>query len=223
MALTSKPIADVTIDISSSNIYEGTVSTFHRLPLHRQLDVPRTVTVTGVNNGIIEGDVYYTHRHRRGRQQRSELQRPECLGCVGDQYSTPTLTIRSGWIRTTTCLDGTILLRWSALFYNRGRTGRFRSARRSRRPIIQPTAPAANDRIYFNLPSGSHTINVTSPLPNITDGVTIDGTTDSHFAGTPIIELNGANAGTTTIGINIRCPWNVIRGLVINRFARDGI
>ncbi len=60
-------------------------------------------------------------------------------------------------------------------------------------------------------------------MPNITDAVTIDGTTNPGFAGTPIVEINGAGAGDGAIGINIRISGNTIRGLVINRFSRDGI
>ena len=43
------------------------------------------------------------------------------------------------------------------------------------------------------------------------------------FAGTPIIELDGASAGTTANGLTITAGSSTVRGLVINRFGGDGI
>ena len=52
------------------------------------------------------------------------------------------------------------------------------------------------DTIAFNIAAGGlETITPQSMLPAITDPVIIDGTTQPGFAGIPIIELNGANAG----------------------------
>jgi len=54
------------------------------------------------------------------------------------------------------------------------------------------------DTIAFNIPGiGPHTIQPTSGLPTITEPVIIDGTTEPDFAGTPIIEIDGSNAGAT--------------------------
>ena len=80
--------------------------------------------------------------------------------------------------------------------------------------------------IRFNLPGGGqHTISVGSALPTITDTVVIDGTTDSDFSSTPIIELNGTSAGASTDGLRLAdgSDGSTIRGLVINRFLGDGI
>ncbi len=52
--------------------------------------------------------------------------------------------------------------------------------------------PGANV-ITFAIPGvGPYTINVRSSLPAITDPLTIDGFSQPGWAGTPIIELNGA-------------------------------
>src|SRR5712692_9164441 len=62
-----------------------------------------------------------------------------------------------------------------------------------RAAIEEANATAATDTIAFNIPgSGPYTIRPTSALPTITDPVTIDGTTQPGFAGTPIIELDGS-------------------------------
>jgi streptogramin lyase len=69
----------------------------------------------------------------------------------------------------------------------------------------------------------SLTISPTSPLPTITHPVTIDGTTQPGFVGTPIIELNGASAGPSASGLTIDAGNSTVRGLVINRFSLSGI
>src|SRR5439155_9399819 len=46
------------------------------------------------------------------------------------------------------------------------------------------------DLITFNIPGPSpYVINQTVPLPTVTDPVTLDGTTQPGFAGTPLVEL----------------------------------
>ncbi|MFN2511685.1 MAG: Calx-beta domain-containing protein [Pyrinomonadaceae bacterium] len=75
------------------------------------------------------------------------------------------------------------------------------------------------DLIDFNIaPGGAQTITPLTPLPTITDPVTIDGTTQPGFAGTPIIELNGSSAPNGTDGLLITGGVTTVRGLVINRF-----
>ena len=80
------------------------------------------------------------------------------------------------------------------------------------------------DMIAFNIPgAGPHTINLTSALPGVGSFVDINGTTEPDFAGTPVIELNGTNAGATANGLSIGGSNVTVRGLVINRFGRAGI
>ena len=68
-----------------------------------------------------------------------------------------------------------------------------------------PTAAA--DTIVFNIPgTGVHTINVgATALPTITGAVIIDGWSDPNYAGTPVIELNGSNAGSRLERPEFRC------------------
>jgi len=92
-----------------------------------------------------------------------------------------------------------------------------------RQAILDANANAGADMIDFNIPgAGVHTITPASALPTITDPVTIDGTTQPGFTGSPIIELNGAIAGPAN-GLNIVAGSSVVRGLVINRFKGNGI
>ncbi len=81
--------------------------------------------------------------------------------------------------------------------------------------ITQANATPGADMIDFSFASG--TIVLVTPLPAITETVSIINT------GAPGIELNGAGAGPTAIGIWIRASGCVVQGLVINRFQEAGI
>ncbi len=83
---------------------------------------------------------------------------------------------------------------------------------------------AGTDFVYFGIGAGAQTIAPGSALPTITDPVTIDGTTQPGFSGTPIIELDGSGAGTPWVdGLHITGGSSTVKGLVINNFSRDGI
>jgi len=84
------------------------------------------------------------------------------------------------------------------------------------------------DTINFSIGSGVKTINVGStglgPLPTLSEAVTIDGTTQPGFAGTPLIELNGSLAGAGVSGLKAIGGGNsVVRGLAIYFFNGHGI
>ena len=105
-----------------------------------------------------------------------------------------------------------------------------------RQAIIDANAAPGVDDISFNIPGATpvvKTIDLASPLPAITDVVTIDGTTqpgyepDPNVPATPVIELNGASAGASANGLTIASSdpglaSNVV-GLAINRFGGNGI
>jgi CSLREA domain-containing protein len=94
-----------------------------------------------------------------------------------------------------------------------------------RAAIQEANALAGADTINFSIPpSGAKTISPLSALPGITEAVTIDGTTQPGFAGSPIIELNGAGAGASVNGIAVTGgTGSAIKGLVINNFNASGI
>ncbi|MBI1886578.1 MAG: CSLREA domain-containing protein [Chloroflexi bacterium] len=92
-----------------------------------------------------------------------------------------------------------------------------------RAAIEQANATAATDVIEFSIGAGAVTIDLVSGLPSISRAVTIDGTTQSGFVGTPLIELNGLNAGAGVDGLRITAGSSTVMGLVINRFRGDGI
>ena len=91
-----------------------------------------------------------------------------------------------------------------------------------RQAILDANASPGTDKIHFEIPgAGVHTISPTAFLPTITDPVVIDGTTQGVNP-TPLIELNGTNAGAASNGLFITGGGTTIRGLAINRFGNFG-
>ena len=83
---------------------------------------------------------------------------------------------------------------------------------------------AGADNITFQIGiGGSYTISTASPLPDITDDVTIDATTQTGYPGAPLIELNGALAGPGTAGLRATGGATTIFGLAIVNFGGAGI
>ena len=94
-----------------------------------------------------------------------------------------------------------------------------------------------SDTIRFNVPgAGVHTISPASPLPVITEAVTIDGYTQPGTSANTntvgrglnsvlLIELNGISAGPNADGLaaGTGSSNSTFRGLVINRFTGKGI
>jgi hypothetical protein len=91
-----------------------------------------------------------------------------------------------------------------------------------RQAILDANTNTGTDTVVFNIPgSGVRTISVLSALPDITDPIIIDATTQPGFAGTPIVEVNGAAAASN--GLVVKAGGSTIKGLVINRFSGFGI
>ncbi len=86
-----------------------------------------------------------------------------------------------------------------------------------------PNIPRANDEIRFTIPGdGPHVINVLSPLPAITDPVTILG--PSRPAGAmPKVVLDGAALAGPVDGLQILASGSEVSGLGIRNFPGDGI
>jgi uncharacterized repeat protein (TIGR01451 family) len=80
------------------------------------------------------------------------------------------------------------------------------------------------DTITFNIAgAGVHTISPLTALPAVTDSVTIDGASQPGFNGTPLIQLQGSLAGTTTNGLTVSAGGSTIKGLAINLFGGAGL
>jgi Ca2+-binding RTX toxin-like protein len=91
-----------------------------------------------------------------------------------------------------------------------------------RQAILDANAAAGPDDIHFNIGTGVATISPTSAFASITDSVSIDGTTQPGYAGTPLIEVSGTSAGSA-YGFSITAGNSTIKGLAVNRWSASGI
>ena len=86
---------------------------------------------------------------------------------------------------------------------------------------------AANDGLIVDIDpdfaKSWYSIAPSAALPDITDAIIIDGTTQPGYTDSPIIELNGSGAGASANGLTIEGGNSTIRGLVINEFDVSGI
>ena len=91
-----------------------------------------------------------------------------------------------------------------------------------RQAIRDVNTSAEASTIKFQIDSGPQRIAPLSGLPTITHPVTIDGRSQPGFEGTPLIELDGVNAGNVN-GITITAGNSTVRGLNIHTFNAGGI
>jgi CSLREA domain-containing protein/uncharacterized repeat protein (TIGR01451 family) len=80
-------------------------------------------------------------------------------------------------------------------------------------------AGAGPDTIVFSLGLGTPTIDLTSPLPDVTESLSIFGDTGSSTR----VRLNGAGAGAGANGLRFTAPTCNVTGLVISNFSGTGI
>ncbi len=93
-----------------------------------------------------------------------------------------------------------------------------------RQAILDANATAQADTIAFDIPgTGARVITPTSPLPQLTSPVTVDGTTQPGYAGKPVVVLSGADAGADASGLDLWAGNSTVRGLVVNSFAHSAI
>ncbi len=94
-----------------------------------------------------------------------------------------------------------------------------------RQAILDSNADTTGtNTIQFDITTGGEAkiIQPTSPLPDITQPVVIDGTTQPGLPGTLRVVLSGANAGNAG-GLTIRAGNSTVRGLAVNGFQQRAI
>ena len=92
-----------------------------------------------------------------------------------------------------------------------------------RRAISNVNLLRGSHTINFDIaPGGVQTIMPAAPFQTILHPVDIDGTTQGGYAGSPLIQISGTQAGVAA-GLTIAGGDSSVRGLVVNHFDGPGI
>jgi photosystem II stability/assembly factor-like uncharacterized protein len=89
-----------------------------------------------------------------------------------------------------------------------------------RQAILNADGGSGGDTIQFAIDSGVQTIRALSPLPALSQAMTIDGTTQPGFAGSPLVVVNGNqfDGGTNGYGLRATAAGVTVLGLVVDGF-----
>ena len=87
---------------------------------------------------------------------------------------------------------------------------------------LAPNTPVTID---FSIGTGQQTISLLQPLPTLANPITIDGTTQPGYAGKPLIQVDGTQAGAGAIGFSLDDDSHnsTIKALEITDFSGGGI
>ncbi len=92
-----------------------------------------------------------------------------------------------------------------------------------RQAILDANAVPGAHTIVFKIPAGgTQTIALASALPVVSGPVTLDGWQESGFSGTPLIRIDGDDAGPVT-GLRLDAGPSTVQGLIITRFGGGGL
>ncbi len=88
--------------------------------------------------------------------------------------------------------------------------------------LLAPNTPVTID---FSIGTGQQTISLLQPLPTLANPITIDGTTQPGYAGKPLIQVDGTQAGGGAIGFSLDDDSHnsTIKALEITDFNGGGI
>ena len=91
--------------------------------------------------------------------------------------------------------------------------------------ITNANSNPGTNTINFQISGAApYTIALAIALPSVSNPWTIiDATTQTNYSGTPVVELNGASAGSFAMGLQLNSPFNTVKGLAINRFTSYGV
>ena len=87
-----------------------------------------------------------------------------------------------------------------------------------RAAINQADATPGPDAIHFTIGHGAQTITPRSALPDLTDSVVIDGSTQPGFSGTPLIRVDGSHAGVSA-GLVIAANSSAVRAVELTGWS----
>jgi hypothetical protein len=87
--------------------------------------------------------------------------------------------------------------------------------------VVTANKQGGSNTIDFKIGRGYQTISLLAPLPTLKGTTTLDGSTQPgySYSGSPLIVINGASAGSKSIGIDVAASNCAIRDLVIEQFT----
>jgi trimeric autotransporter adhesin len=222
VVLSTAPTSDVTVALSVSDATELSLVTSSLTFTAANWNVAQTVTVTGVEDSLADGGVWSAvvlASAVSADARFNGLDPADASIYNADNDTVNTLVVDT----TADTADGNTAS-IEALYADKGADGFI-----SLREAITAANNTANgtggaDRIHFDiadaLVNGAHTITLTTALPDLSDAVVIDATTDSdHTVGNPVIEL--AKGGSATNGLVLRAGVSnsTVRGLALTGFS----
>jgi trimeric autotransporter adhesin len=228
IVLTSAPTSSVTINLAVSDQTEASLSTSSITFTTTNWNIAQIVTVTGLDDALADGNspfVVVTSATISTDASYNNI----VVGDVAltnldnDVFNTVTVTT------TSDVVDGDVRS-LEALYKNLGIDGKI-----SLREAILAANNTANavggvDHINFSISdpliNGAHTISLVAALPNIADGVFIDGQSEpdwSSISRLPVIAINGASTALGTDGLRLSGVDNNVRGIAINSFSGAAI
>ncbi|MFO0909864.1 MAG: DUF4347 domain-containing protein [Isosphaeraceae bacterium] len=93
-----------------------------------------------------------------------------------------------------------------------------------RQVITEANNSGTAQTITFAIPgSGVQTITLASPLPALTQSITVDATSQPGYAGTPLVEVDGTATPYGTNGIEVLANNCVVEGLSLYGFTGNGV
>lgn len=94
-----------------------------------------------------------------------------------------------------------------------------------RAALEQANALPGADTINFRIGTGVQTIVLGAVLPDVSDPVIIDGTTQPGYVGAPLVEVLGQSDGFTQVtwALHVTAGGSTVRALALGRFTVAGI
>ncbi|MBL8436329.1 MAG: DUF4347 domain-containing protein, partial [Zoogloea sp.] len=226
VVLDTAPTANVTIGLTSSDTTEGTLSASSLTFTSANWNVAQTVTVTGVNDSFVDGNVAFTVNTAAASSADSNYNGRNASDVSVTNTDDDTFNTLVVDTELDSSNDGTTTS-IAALMANKGSDGKISLREAITAANNTANGPGGADRIVFGIAgSGTHTITPTSAMTAVRDAVIIDATTDDSFAANgnrPAIVLDGNDLAANGLQFTTGSANSTVRGLVIRDFGVVGI
>ncbi len=211
--LATAPTANVTVAVTSTDATEGTVSPSSLTFTPANWNVAQTVTVTGVDDALGDGNVAY--QVQLGSITSADPAYNGMAAATVGVTNTDNEAVQSIVVSTLADTLGGDTSSLTALAASRGPDGLI-----SLREALLAANNTNNGGIAHQITfSVAGTINLGSALPSIARAISINGTN----AAAPGITLNGGGTVGTGLELNTGADNSTVRGLVLRSFVDFGM